>query len=415
MIGGLDRSVYGWRLPVKDPRPGYYSPNDKQWEGYRGGLSAGANLNDAGLKTDVVSCFASIPVDRVMEMVERRVKSRGNQQVVRRLGIYLEGWQRIPRRSGLPQRCQASSVLANMYLSALDDVLGQLAGSQSFMGVSYSRYARWMDDIWVFGGDPAALRRTQLALANAMIDLDLQMNTGKTRLLEGPELIADALLIEHSAVDDALDSTPLDAGPLDELVERIISQKEDSSRTSVRFATERMRRHQQFSKVPELIEVAERLPHTADALARLFRDAGRAQSLEDWYLDYCKSPWADLKWPVAQFGTMFSSRKLAGRKVSEYLTEVVASGAGDAQLTAFAAHRLARWNPGAARVVIADAVQGTDNPLFRRVLALAGHAAGHPRTQLRRWLGELAENEVTLALLEARSFSKLPSAQDFAA
>jgi len=57
MICGMDSNVYGWRLPIKDPQPGVYWPNDKQWDQYRASLSQGASLNDVGLKTDVASCF----------------------------------------------------------------------------------------------------------------------------------------------------------------------------------------------------------------------------------------------------------------------------------------------------------------------------------------------------------------------
>src|SRR5690606_30898663 len=90
MIGGMDSNVYGWRLPIKDPQPGVYWPNDQQWDQYRASLSQGASLNDVGLKTDVASCFASIPIDRVMEIVESRIKGPKNRPAVDRLGVYLE-------------------------------------------------------------------------------------------------------------------------------------------------------------------------------------------------------------------------------------------------------------------------------------------------------------------------------------
>jgi hypothetical protein len=415
LIGNLDQSVYGWRLPVKDPRPGIYSPNDKQWDRYRSHLSFIANVNDVALKTDIVSCFASIRFDRLMEAVEARVTRPSNKPVVERLGSYLEAWQRIPLRGGLPQRCQASAVLANMYLSALDDVLFHLAKTWKFLNVSYANFTRWMDDIWVFGSDPGSLRSIQVALNEAMRSLELHMNTGKTKLLEGPDVVAQAIEIEHSAVDDALDSSPSDTGPLDELVEKILRQREESSRTSIRFATERMRRSRHFRKVPNLAANAERLPHAADALARLFRDAGQATGMEDWYLEYCKSPWARVEWPIAQFGTMFPSKGPAGKPLREYFSSTLADGKSGLPLTALAAQRLARWQAREARVVISDAIRRSDSPSHRRVLALAGLAAGCSKTQVSRWLEEFPENRVTLEMLKARSFQKPPQKPDFEA
>ena len=60
LIGSLDSWVFGWRLPRTSPNSGTYSPNDTEWQLYRGRLSGLVATNDVGLKTDVVSCFASV-------------------------------------------------------------------------------------------------------------------------------------------------------------------------------------------------------------------------------------------------------------------------------------------------------------------------------------------------------------------
>ena len=109
--------------------------------------------------------------------------------------------------SGLPQRSWASSVLANMYLMALDEVLDAHAESVTLWPAEGERrsWVRWMDDIWLFGSDAGRLRQAQLQIESSLRSLQLHMNTGKTQLLEGDDVAVEALRVEHSAVDGALE------------------------------------------------------------------------------------------------------------------------------------------------------------------------------------------------------------------
>lgn len=61
-----------------------------------------------------------MPLDLLQGAIDERVP---NGSVLNRLLSMLEGFGRTPARSGLPQRSLASAVIANMYLSPLDDVL----------------------------------------------------------------------------------------------------------------------------------------------------------------------------------------------------------------------------------------------------------------------------------------------------
>lgn len=72
LIGDLERWVHGWRLKRASVEPGVYSPNDQEWTLYRDHLASAALWCDFGLKSDIVSCFASIPIDRLCEEVERK-------------------------------------------------------------------------------------------------------------------------------------------------------------------------------------------------------------------------------------------------------------------------------------------------------------------------------------------------------
>jgi hypothetical protein len=413
IIGDMNRHAYGWRLHVKDPKPGAYSTNDAQWKLYRNHLSALVAGYDFALKTDVVSCFASLRLDVVADELYSRA---GSSQPVERLLSMLESWGHSPNRSGIPQRSLASAVIGNMIMSRIDDILDYHAQTM-FPAEAGRSFARWMDDMWLFGSDAGDLRRAQIEVQDGLQALGLHMNTGKTKLLEGSEIASHALDVAHSAVDDGflnlLAGKPADTGPLDELIEKMIAEKEEASRTSIKFATKRMRQHNHFAKVDDFVGVAPRMPHAADALARLFRDADRAVGLADWYLEYRSTPWAKVEWASAQFATMFSSSIRPSKDVIDHFAGVLASGGSSLPMTALAAQRLASWDPSTARVVISEAVKKTDNPLQRRVLALAALQADHNRVIVKKWLSDFEENSVTLEMLKDASFRKVKLKADF--
>jgi len=188
-----------------------------------------------------------------------------------------------PDRSGLVQRSTASAVIANMFVSSLDDVLKHHSAAMPVIFKSKIRhhsFARWMDDMWLFGNDPADARRAQMELQAAAQTLGLNLNYGKTDVLEGAEVGKQALEIEHSAVDDAIDNRT-DFGPLESLIDRLIHDREKASRTSINFAATRMRIHGNNYRVKELIGIAARMPHGADAWSRLFKGVFTPESLQD--------------------------------------------------------------------------------------------------------------------------------------
>src|SRR5437660_1114319 len=83
----------------------------------------GAIFSAIGIATrgpGLSSIFSSIPLDPLCEQIDSK---GGHNAITGRLIDMLQSWGRIAGRSGLPQRCNASSVLANMYLRPLDDAL----------------------------------------------------------------------------------------------------------------------------------------------------------------------------------------------------------------------------------------------------------------------------------------------------
>jgi hypothetical protein len=322
LIGSMSPDVYGLRLPPVEPKPGIYSHNNKQWDGYRFHLMDLADLYPVALKTDIVSFFASIPVALVQEAIQDRCQKN---EITKRLCDMVDSFGSIPDRSGLVQRSTASAVLANMYVEPLDDVLKHHSFSEMvFFGkkLAHRSFTRWMDDIWLFGRDTAAMRRAQMDLQAAAQTLGLNLNYAKTEVLEGPDVAEQAKEIEHSAVDDALDGEP-DFGPLEALIDKLLLHPEKAGRTSLKFTATRMRKHDSRYRIQEVIALAPRMPHAADGWSRLFKEVFTNESLQDWYLQYVDSDWAAHEWSIAHFGRMFPSDVKARKPLCDFFEQSI--------------------------------------------------------------------------------------------
>lgn len=201
LIGGLPVWAYGWRLNPDRPRRGEYQPNDEEWERFRNHLGRLANYDGGALTTDVVSFFASIPLEPLCEQILAEDSSAPGTRLVDLIGSWYQAMGR-----GLPQRSAASAVLAHFYLAPLDDVLSgrNRIPPGGAADIPEGRALRWMDDLWLFGRSLSSLREAQLAIQTGMRDLGLEMNVGKTEVLTGDAMVEAVFQIEHSAIDDAL-------------------------------------------------------------------------------------------------------------------------------------------------------------------------------------------------------------------
>ena len=413
LIGQLPEWVYGWRLAPNAPAAGRYEPNDREWDRFRSHLGRLAVYDSAALTTDVVSFFASIPLDVLTEQILGIDSSAPG----RRLTDMVAGWHLATGR-GLPQRSAASATLAHFFLAPLDDVLGNRntippGGAQD---VPEGRALRWMDDIWLFGRTISSLRDAQLVIQVSMRELGLEMNIGKTRVLAGDDLQEAVFELEHSAVDGALAEDDPDPQPLDDLIDSILRAPEVAERTSIRFMTTRMRTHRLFERVGEICDHAPRMPHAADHLARLFRDSGHWSERQDWYVAHGRR-WGDrLPWSIGQLGTMFPSGARVERSVIEFFGESVSRGNTPLAILSVACQRLAAWSPDEARVIMREAATREGHALSCRALGLALLHAGETRNVVRQVLRQHEENVIPLAMLEDTNFrrSAIPIVQDFA-
>lgn len=222
--------------------------------------------------------------------------------------------------------------------------------------------------------------------------------------------------IEHSAVDEGIAQEKIDEQPLDDLIDKLVAEPETAARTSIHFATRRMREAKLFRRVPDLIGVADRMPHGSDHLARLFRDSEHWRDLQQWYVDYARRWRARLPWSVGQFGTMFPSGATIEQHVVDSFGEALSIPGVPLPVLSVAAQRMAAWRPDDARPLLQEAARAESHPLATRSLALAGLHAGEVRNLVRRLLRQHEENAAILALLEESSFAKraVPVSRDFA-
>ncbi|MCR6481434.1 RNA-directed DNA polymerase [Amycolatopsis sp. OK19-0408] len=416
LINDLDYWVYGWRLPRQDSHGKNYLTNKVEWAGYRVALSNLAEFSPVGLKTDVTSCFASIPMGGLVKDLRRHGVAG---DALERLIDLLVELDQTPGRSGLMQRSKSSSVLANMYLRRLDKPLHEYyekLPKRGFKRALSGRggVVRWMDDIWVFGLDEATLRGVQVELEGVAHGAKLELNMGKTVVKANEDLVAAVRKIQHSAVDDALDSDPTDWQPLEELLDGIIDDPTQADRTTIRFALHRMRTHEISSRRDRLTSAVSMMPHAADHVARAYRHLGWWRSMREWYLEYKKGPWAHFEWSVARLGAMFPTQARISLRMRTAFAETLHERPS-LPLMALTAQRLAFWDPDLAREVIYELLPRVDHPHERRILALSLLRTGDERRLIRRSLSDFEENALTLRMIEKNRFDPFAVSPDFRA
>lgn len=418
LIGSMPPWVYGWRLSRTDPVKGLYVTSSMEWAYFRNHLHGLAVANEHAMVLDIASFFERIDPDLLGERVYSSV---GGGASSRRLLSFIRGWQHNTGRSlGLPQRCSASSVLANMYLADLDNQLGSSGGrgivENQFSIGEPTAATRWMDDLWIFAPDEGFLRTQQVEIHRSARDLGLDLNSGKTELLDQSSAIDRVRSFEHSAVDDSVKhGRLLDENLFPAFVQRIADLGEYASRTDIHFAMTRIRRSGRYDLMDMLWPLIHRMPHGADHFARGVRDSGAWRGAVDWYIDYKSGDWSTFDWAVAQFGTMFPAN-LDGIERLDVLTEGWAEDVialKELPLLALASSRLASWEPGFALETIRVAGEGCDDPLKRRVLALAALDAGENSIRISSFLGEYRENYPLLELLRAREFARFQLTADY--
>lgn len=412
--GNLAGFVYGWRLHRDRPEPGRFIKNKDEWFRFVIDRRDAAAEHDSLLVSDVTGCFASVPTERLVEMLHQRV---GRNLPVEALDSILTSYNKLPDRSGIPQRSTASSLLANAYLSPIDDLLNRYCTHHGAVAL------RWMDDIWVFGGGCEALRLLQLRIEEDLRAIGLEMNLGKTAIFEGDEVReyleqvdleteAPTQVVAPSGVHYQPNHTPED---LDRQFARFVECPHRTDKTVISYVCQRIYEYDRDDLIDPLIGVTPNAPQGADRISRLLARTGAWRSLGEWFVSQATGPLGvgSLPWPIAQLATMFPS----GTAVSEVRDFFGAALERHHDLTpdliGVAAHRMSSWSEVDARVLLRSIGKESSSPLNRRVAAISLHNLGEDRRTIDQILSEFQETRATQQLLNEARGRALPVAADF--
>ena len=261
--------------------------NSREWRRYEALLDANWMQEPKFiLVTDIAGFFQTIP-----HSILRRELDGASDDVRALLLDYLRVWN--PRGMGFPQRVLGSSLLANIYLSGVDAVLGDYAS------------IRWMDDIAVFCGSrregvEAFLRVEQEPEPLGTVSQSRENSTGAIR---GGRRTAYRL--PPPQVEYILDSGfPEAEARLSEIWEDLLSRPE-MDRTKFSFCVTRFIDHDIPEGVGEILSRLESLPHVSDHASRYLRSQLENPAILNRLLLFFRSRRNQFWWQEYRLATLF--------------------------------------------------------------------------------------------------------------
>ncbi len=348
LAAGAQTWAFGWQPRRTGPRkPGRYERRDVAWMDYLGHLKTGAEKFSYALRVDVREFFASISLDILGEMLSEAC-APAEAEIVAELVAFLRSWQAKSIQPGIPQRCFASSVLANFYLRPVDDYLSRL-GQDVFV-------TRWMDDVWVFGTSASRLERVLDEVRDRLIAIGLFCNQSKTRIFER----------------DGFDGELLGLRPqmpkLQDLVRHIVSKPHAAPRPLIRHACSEIKNQRSFKVLrlvePKLWDLRQGSDHLAGAL-QLSPDG---PALAGWFLSRLKDRSPLVQWSLGHFGRIFLDRT---SEVGPSFLQTVADRERDPVLRATLATTVGGASASSSvREALIDVAELSDEPLVVRAAAL---------------------------------------------
>ncbi|MCX5584501.1 RNA-directed DNA polymerase [Streptomyces erythrochromogenes] len=418
MHADLPEWVHGWRL-----RGGTdLAKNGDEWTNYMSFFDVAEENSVFALQTDITSFFASIDVERMSSIVyDVAGKSAGAQLIEH---ILLQHDQ-MSSRSGLPQRSWASAVLANRYMTALDDLIAKRLDRRVLTGA-----VRWMDDIYVTG-EESQLYRFFLEFQNRVREMGLEANASKSNLGLLKNIKRDVLLEDLKEIPvpvkrrmvfsqfgsdvRATEVDEIDLSDLKSLESAALKSPHLMPGTSLKLVLKTLRKHEHFERFEDWLLTAERLPHVADALGRYFRDAikGNRDLLEKycfWLANFCSTPWAAIPWASAQFALA-----VPGFKNPAFIDTMQdwLDNSTDIHQISVAAQRLSRLDPVAAKDIIRSRVDSEARPVFQRVYALSLLSARDDKALVAKLIKRDPRNVLTAQYLEAAKYAVPKVAEDY--
>lgn len=337
-----------------------------QWKRFRKNVKKAArdpNLS-AAVKTDIVGFFEQIPHDRL----ESRLLSMGVRADVAAEIRAILRWTAGGNR-GIPQGTDASSVLANIYLDPLDRAL---------LSAGYTRYFRYVDDIWIFCRDEPDARRALQIAEREVRDLQLLLQSAKTRIFVGRGDVVDAVTAEDdeiAASDYAIARRPRRiAAPVARQTWRSISRRRDMPKSHVKYMLRQLRELKDPIAVPWCLRNLGRLDWLANRIApylALFIDRPTVQATILRHLDSRRNV---TEWEEANLLRALLSARSAHPDLVRRARRVVEDRNRTDEVRAWATAVLGRFGGPGDHVVIER--YATDADSIARASLLAVQIAG---------------------------------------
>ncbi len=415
MHSQLPEWVYGWRL-----RDGVHSSTTVERSHYDNSVIS-VRKSRWALQTDITSFFASTDVETLIGDIKSTVGRTAATDAVAQI---LDAHGGLSERRGLPQRCYASSFIANLAVSHVDDVI---MAALSEGRISSAR--RWMDDISVESDKIQNLYRLIVDIQAAMRRSGLEINTAKTHLTDGKRSHAllkaespDQLELKHLVTaeydeeSDGEEEPQFDLEPLEVAEDRLLKNPKSIGRGEGAMVLRALRSHDKTDRYLEWRKIAHQLPHVADTLGRYFAVAIRNEpkakfALERWFIEFEKSEWCTVDWVAPQYAMAFSSIELP-TEMKKVLHSWLTHGRSLQQVS-LAAQRLAVSEPHRARAALAKRSDQETDPHIQRALALAMVVAGSSQQDVRKLLKRSAIHRLTLKALDSRRWRLPKPSGDF--
>lgn len=382
--------VYGYRLPQEKRarQVGRYAFNKTQWEKFTTHIARAARGTRRYMLTfDVAAFFDSVRPSLVEAVTVQAANVQVGYRGVARLNDMLRGWNRRMDRSGLPQRCLASAVIANRLLAPVDTLLQDWIAKDSGC-------ARWMDDFVAWSADRGALFGLLESARLVLETLGLRMNESKTRLERADRLEAEFGARDLAAAD--YEARTGDLQKLGELTKRVLRKPESVTPIQAKFVFSRLGRQDMPFKPREWFEAFNRLPHAADSIAWLILRSGNYVAMGDWLKDYLESPWSSCAWSRAQLYAMYPAGA-APPPLRRRWGEQLRHGGLDPVEVPVVARHLALG--GGARALLCSSAESAKDPFSQRWLVLAAIEAGATNAWASATLEQFEENELTSHLV----------------
>jgi hypothetical protein len=361
--------VFGWRSSGK----ARYANNQKEWLKYFRRLRTGAARYGCGWHTDISDFFASVPRPSINEALHDVAPPPTAHTITAEVQTAMDS----VGRHGIPQRSSASSVLANLLLGPVDEVVDEVAEG--------AMPARWLDDVWIFAENDQDILRAAETITAKIVDLGYNVNKEKTSFWEGDTLTQAIDRLNFSYIDSQLENTA-QTPVLARALEFLIASHETAARHEIGFVTSRIKRYHRVDLALQLAEHRNLFLHAADLIAPVLLKCGVWRDLVGWSGELLASD--QLPWIKTSFLRMYPRAESWPRRLSACFAEASVSPRQDALVRITALSRLPRIAPKLGKEIFDAHERSSLDPMLRRALAVVGLCVGVAPKRLYRFLLE---------------------------